>query len=361
MLHRAPWSSRLSGRIACALAGLLVCAPALAQSPAASAPAPTSRAHDTGAPTFFARINGQEIGVADFDRFANDAFRQKFYHGQPPEAEVKAMLRSVAQQLIDNLLLAEEAERRKVGPDKAAIDAEISKYEKQYANSENWKTQRETTLPRIRAFLETKSRVDNLERKIRESVPTPSTEAVRTFYKRSPELFTEPEKVRVGLILLRVSPNAPSSAWETATKEAEGLHASIKKGMNFEKVARERSQDSSKDNGGDMGYLHRGMLAEEVHKELDNHKPGDLLKPVRVLEGVAIFRLIDRQVAKLRPFEDVKERATGLLKREQSDKAWEDFLVAMRGKAKIEIHPRFSEIMQPAKVQPAAAKPAPAK
>lgn len=361
MLRSASPARQAIAAIAWGVAGLFG-STAFAQTPSHTPPAGAQHPH-SGAqrppsePQFFVRINGQEISVAEYDRFAREAFRQKFYHGQPPEAEVQAMLRSVGQQLIDNVLLAAEAERRKIAPNKASVDEEIAKYEKQYANSENWKTQRETTIPRIRSFLEAKSRVDRLEAQVRD-IPTPKEDAVRAFYKRSPDLFTEPEKVRVGVILLRVDPGAPSSAWEKAMTDAKGMHESLKKGANFGELAKLRSQDGSKDNGGDMGYLHRGMLAEEVHKEIDSLKPGQILAPIRILEGVAIFKLIDRQVAKLRPFDAVRERAEGLLRREEANKTWENFLQSLRAKAKVEIHPMFSEIMNPA--TPASGKGTPA-
>jgi hypothetical protein len=60
-----------------------------------------------------------------------------------------------------------------------------------------------------------------------------------------------------------------------------------------------------------------------------------------VLDGVAIFRLLERQSAKLRDFPDVRVRAAELLKREQSDAAWKRFVADLRRQATIQRLARY--------------------
>lgn len=321
--------------------------PAVQAQPTAPAASPALQGNaPVPAPALFARVNGTPISAADFDRKARETFRQKFYHGQPPEAEVQSMLRSVGQQLVDSALLATEIERRKIAPDMAEVEAEIAKYEKQYANSENWKKTRDQALPGLTDYLAQRSRLAVLEKQIR-AIPEPDEAAVRAFYAASKELFTEPEKIRISQILLKIDPSSPSAAWEEAMTEAKKLHESLVGGADFAELAKSRSGDASAANGGDMGYLHRGMLSDDAYKHLDALQPGEMTAPIRSLHGVLLIKLTDRQKGELRPFADVAARAKALLQRERSDAAWEAFLKDLQSKYVVEIDPRFSAIMNP--------------
>ncbi|MEQ1518776.1 MAG: peptidylprolyl isomerase, partial [Usitatibacteraceae bacterium] len=91
-----------------------------------------------------------------------------------------------------------------------------------------------------------------------------------------------------------------------------------------------RSGDASAANGGDMGYLHRGMLAEPAQVVVDQLKIKEISDPVTVLQGVAIFRMDERKPALQNPLAKVEPRARELWRREQGERAWESLLVTLR-------------------------------
>lgn len=293
---------------------------------------------------WFARINGTEVSTASFDREAQEAFRTKFYHGTPPEAEVNYMLRQVGELIIDRMLLQREIETRKIEADAEEVKAEIAKLEKRYAGNPSWLEQREQAMPSLETHFGVLSRQGQLERLIR-NVKV-STEEVRAYYDKNPKLFTEPGKNRLSLILFRIDPSSPGSEWEKTLKRAEDTKAEILAGADFSKLALERSNDHSAENGGDLGYLHQGMLAPAIEAELDAVKPGDIGGPTRTLEGYVLYRLDGRIPAELRDFASVEKRASELLLREKSDQTWLDFLDSLRKSASIEISPAFETIMK---------------
>jgi parvulin-like peptidyl-prolyl isomerase len=333
-----------------ALAALLAAASLCPISAAAQAAPPVT---NESAPVF-AVVNGKPLTAADYDQQAREAFRRKFYHGNPPEAEVQAMLREVGQQMIDNVLLQEEIEKLKIAPDKASVDREIARYEAQYSGSAQWAAQREAVLPRLRAHLEGKSRLDVLEKQVK-NVDVSEAELL-AYYKANQTLFTEPEKRKLSLILLRVEPSSPQEKWLEATERGKQLLEEIRKGAKFEEVAKKHSAEASAAKGGDMGYLHRGMLSENIEVEIDKLKLGEIGGPTASLEGVALYRLDDRTTTKLRSFEDVKPRARDLMLREKSARAWEDYLKALRNRAQVAISPDFQKLISPAAESNKAAK-----
>lgn len=313
---------------------LLVAAACAMPLAAAGANAPQA-ASPTATKPYIAVVNGRPVSVEEYERALLVAVRQKFYHGTPPEGQLEEVRRQVAEGLVDKALILAEAEKRGVPVDEDSIRETLDGYEQRYGASPNWKATRERALPELKRELASQQRLAGIEKQVR-AVAEPSEKEVRAFYDANNKLFTEPERIRLAVILLKVDPGAPKSVRDQARAEGRALRERLAKGADFAELAKIHSADASAAKGGDLGYLHRGMLAEALHNSIDAMKAGDISESVDVLEGVAIFRLIERADAKLRGFADVRGRATELLKREQSDTAWKRFVAELRKQAVIE-------------------------
>ena len=117
-----------------------------------------------------------------------------------------------------------------------------------------------------------------------------------------------------------------------------GLVQQLRDGADFAELARSHSGDKTAEQGGDMGYLHRGMLAEPAEKAIAELDIGGVSDPLRVLEGIAIFKVTERQPAQLRSYDNVTERARDLWRRHQSDTAWEALKRQLRDTTPIKIN-----------------------
>ena len=345
------------------LTGIVLATPGIASEPAATAPAavtasvpataapsasatPAQHAHGAG-DFIFAEVDGQFINGSEYEATFITMARQKFYHGKPPEAQVQALRVEVADRLVNRVLMLKEVKRREIPVDEAAIQATLAEYEKRYGNTPGWKQNRDAMLPGLSAKLREQQQLDRLEANVR-AVPAATTEEVRAYYDSHPELFTEPEKLHLSVILLKVDPSSPSSAWDKAEEEAAAIERRIKAGADFGELARLHSGDGSAENNGDMGYLHRGMLPDALHDKLDKFQPGQVSGPLRVLEGVSLFRLENRRLPNKRAFEEVAPRATELLQRERSDQAWKDFIAKLRVGVNIRINTDNFPFLKPA-------------
>ena len=299
-----------------------------------------SDAIETSAPMqnepVFARVNDKVITVQEFDTRYAATIRQRFYHGKVQEGQPEIVRKEVTDMLIDRVLLLEEAERRGLKPDAEKIEKEVEGYEARYASSPRWQQQREQLLPGVRAQLARQSLLEQIERLQRE-IPAPVPAEVRTYYDQHKELFTEPEKLHLSLIMLKVDPSAPVAVWDQAREEGRAIYQRIQKGADFSEMARLHSSDESAKNGGDLGYIHRGMLPEGVHDKIDMARLGEVFEPITMLEGIAVIRLDGRVEPKLREFSDVEVRARELLVREREEQAKKDALARLRSVARIEI------------------------
>lgn len=300
-----------------------------------SAPAAGSTATDAtpsaaaAADRVFATVGDVIVTRQQFETAFAQAARTKFYHGKAPDGAVAALQREVGQGIVDDILLAAEAQRRNIAPDHEAVQRTLDAYEERYRGSAQWATNRERVLPALKAHLERDSVLDALRTEVK-AVADPSEEELVQYWKSHQDKFTAPEQVKLSVILLGVVPSAPQAKWEEAQAEGAALVKRLRDGADFQDLARQHSKDSSAANGGDMGYQHKGMLPEPAQVALDKLQPGEVSDAVVLLEGVAIFRLDERRAARLNQLDAVRARARDLWKRDKGEEAWTQLLANLR-------------------------------
>lgn len=288
-----------------------------------------------GSDRVFAWVDEQPLYAGELHAAFTSILRKKYYHGQVPQDQMAVVMKEAQDQVIDAFLLNREVKRQAIEPDRAAVEAELAKYEARYQGSPQWQENRANVLPGLRAELERRSRLQQLEARTR--VVSVDESEVRAFYAAKPELFTEPEKIRLQTILLSVDPSSPATVRQSARDEAQRIVSRLRSGADFAETARLHSHDASAAAGGEMDYIHRGMLPEGLQGQLDKLGINEISDPINVLEGVAIIRVMGRMPEKLRTYEEVAERARGLVERERQDQRWADFLGSLRSSASIRL------------------------
>lgn len=270
----------------------------------------------------FAVVGGEKISMEEFRVNLRVGIRRRFFHGNIPDKELKSFRHDVADTLITNAMLRQEAQRRGIKPDERWVSKKLKEYEREYAGGKAFRSQRDQIIASLRDKLEQDSLVNQLHRRIKD-VSAPDAAQVHEYYLKHPDKFTTPEALRVSVILLKVDPSAPSSAWRAAEQKARRLVKRIRQGDDFEALAYKYSGDKSAEDGGDLGFVHKGRMAKEAQQVLDHLHVGEVSDPVQLLRGITIFRLDERRPPMLNSFELVKKRARKLLMRERAKRAWE--------------------------------------
>lgn len=152
--------------------------------------------------------------------------------------------------------------------------------------------------------------------------PLPPTEAeMRAFFeaqKASGQLGQRPPTVTFRQIVVRPQPD--SSAIRAAFVKADSVLKVLKSGADFATVAAEASDDpGSKNNGGSLGWVRRGMLDRTFERVAFRLRPGVLSPVVPTQFGFHIIR-VDRVDAAeilvrhilIQPFVSDENRATAL-------------------------------------------------
>ncbi len=134
-----------------------------------------------------------------------------------------------------------------------------------------------------------------------------SDDELKAQYQQNIQQYQVPNRVHVQHILLMTVGKTDAEVEEIRQK-AEDVLKQAKKGAKFEDLAKKYSEDpGTKDKGGDLGWLTQGQTVPEFEKTafgLDKSKMSDLVK---TQYGFHIIKVLDKETAHTKPFEEVKD------------------------------------------------------
>ena len=282
-------------------------------------------------------VDGVAISKIEFQQSLVQTARQRFYHGKIDHEKMAALGEEVVEALVMRQLLLTSADGRDIEADGEAVEARLKQLDERYADHADWGKAKNQILPSVRRRLEDESRINKLERDIR-AVAEPDDATLKAYYDANPEKFTEPVQERIAMILIGVAPWAEKEVWQAAADQVADLKKRLDQGEDFAALAEEHSTDPSGQNGGDLGYGHHGMLAAPAQEVVDVLDVGGVSAPVRLLQGHALFKLLERRPARLQPFAEVRERVFELYRRDQADAQWLTFKDGLREAAAVTIN-----------------------
>ncbi|HKQ19957.1 MAG TPA: peptidyl-prolyl cis-trans isomerase [Candidatus Eisenbacteria bacterium] len=146
-----------------------------------------------------------------------------------------------------------------------------------------------------------------------ESVAVPA-DSIAAYWSRNPLEFTEPARVRIGVVLTRYRPGDGAEAKEKARQRSLAALARIRAGESFATVAKELSEDPpTAANGGDIGEQTRGALAKEIADVAFTIPIGTPSDPIEMRNGFHVIRVESRSPERLRPLEESREEIQKVL------------------------------------------------
>jgi parvulin-like peptidyl-prolyl isomerase len=152
-----------------------------------------------------------------------------------------------------------------------------------------------------------------------------SDQEIESYYTKNRELFeVKEDEARV----LHIS---------TKTKaEADFALQEIKAGKAFDKVAKERSIDVFRENGGDMGFIRRSDVIPEVARVCFNLPENGESPVFQSSYGYHIVRVLKKyRASEIKRLEDVKSDIVRRLRIEKERNAYYDYLVQIQNKSKV--------------------------
>ena len=146
-------------------------------------------------------------------------------------------------------------------------------------------------------------------------------EELRAAYDAEAERFQTTEERRASHILIEVADGDEDAARATA----ESVAARVKGGEDFAAVAAEVSADAgTKTQGGDLGWIGRGMLVGPFEDALFAMQVGEISAPVRSEFGFHIIRFDELRAGEVQSFEAVREELAAETRTRQAESEFYD-------------------------------------
>jgi parvulin-like peptidyl-prolyl isomerase len=124
-----------------------------------------------------------------------------------------------------------------------------------------------------------------------------------------------------------------------AKLKAEGLHAKLLQGEDFEKIAKQNSDCGiSAKHGGNLGYMPRGQMFKEFEEAAFALKPGEISKVVKTREGYHIIKALDKKQGGYVSFEKLEPMISRRLKNNKIKEEIRKTLDAEKEKMKIKLN-----------------------
>jgi peptidyl-prolyl cis-trans isomerase D len=143
-------------------------------------------------------------------------------------------------------------------------------------------------------------------------------------YQQNIQQYEVPNRVHAEHILL-MTVGKTDAEIEEIHQKAEDVLKQAKKGTNFEELAKKYSEDpGSKDKGGDLGWLMQGQTVPEFEKTAFGLEKGKISDLVKTQYGFHIIKVLDKETAHTKPFEEVKDSIKVPLLLTKSDKLASD-------------------------------------
>lgn len=151
--------------------------------------------------------------------------------------------------------------------------------------------------------------------KVEQTITVPEAQ-VRAAYSGSMDNYRVPERVKARHILL-MTQGKPDAEKKTKLTKAQDLLKQLRGGADFAELAKKNSEDpGSAQNGGDLGYLVKGQTVPEFEKTAFSAKPKDISDVVTTEYGYHIIQVTEKEAARIRPFDEVKENIATELKKQ---------------------------------------------
>lgn len=331
-----------------------------------------------------ARVNNEPVTVTEYEK-AKSALAEQYASAMPdffkqPNAQ-QQLEKAALDKLIDEALLRQKAEALKLkvyerelengvaeirkrfsaGPDGAPLPADKAEeafraeLKKEGVTMEEFRERirkqlmvqklvQETVKPRVKlpGDAEVKSYFENVQLVLKgreadvKGLDAEALEDLKAVAGRFKELTSE--RLRLRHILLAVKEGAPQADVDAAEKKAKDVKAELDGGMDFDDAVAKYSEDpENAKNGGDLGYVVKGMLPEELENAAFSLPVGENSQPVKTKFGWHILRVEEKRAAQKLRFEPVKDDLEQLLSQTSFANELAAYVKELRKDAKIQV------------------------
>lgn len=130
---------------------------------------------------------------------------------------------------------------------------------------------------------------------------------IEAYYNANKASFMQEEEVKGRHILIQVPDNAAPGDDDAAKAKIEDIIKQVQEGADFAELAKQFSQDPTAANGGELGWVPRGIMVENFEDALFSTEPGKMSEPVRTPFGWHVILVEDHKQERPETLEEASE------------------------------------------------------
>ncbi len=289
------------------------------------------------------RVNGSKIYRSDVEAEKQKLLPAAAFHRSVDDIDQQAMRRDALQNLIDQEIEYQDARRRAIVVDREEVEREYTRVAERYGGTKTFEARIERSgieSSEVIAALERKFLIARVKDVVADGVPEVSEQDTLRYFDEHAESFRLARRAQTQQVLFHMPPlERDPDDWQRAIARANELRARVEAGESFAKLAAEIS-DSPEDGraeGGSLGVVHPGQLAQPLDTALWSLQPGEVSKPIREFKGVYLLSVDHFIEARQLSYDEIETRLEKLVLKNRRQQAVIEWRVGLRERAEIEI------------------------
>lgn len=271
---------------------------------------------------------------------ARERMLRSMYRGQELIEQIQEARKSALDDLIDRQLILQEFKSMDMQIPDRVIDQRINAL-----IVEEFGGDRQAFLRTLQAQGFTLTKFRELERdKIivsamrQRNVPRNiliSPQKIEEYYRTNREKYSTPEQVKLRLIKIAKETGEEGSTPESQRAIAEEIRTKLTSGSDFERMAQMYSDDPTREEGGDWGWIDRNTLTSSLTNEIFKLKTGEISPVITLGDYYYILKVEARKNSTTRPLDEVRSEIEQTLLDEARSAQQRQWLDRLRKKAYI--------------------------
>ena len=242
---------------------------------------------------------GPVVLVVGDQQFTADVLKQNLLLASEdlpiPAKETENIKTALLDNMIDRCLILEYAKQNGIVVSEKEFQARLIDIKKGYSES----LFEETLLRKwgdpdvwIKRFKE-QIVIEKVINSVTVDMEPPDYKEMKARFESNPNHYKAPEEIKFRQIFCRTK------------KKAKELYGKIRSGESLASLARKYSEGPEAVDGGEVGWVAKGILDEPLDKMLFQMAPGDISPVTKGASGYHIFEVIDRRPGGFRAFSEI--------------------------------------------------------
>ncbi|MBT8763165.1 SurA N-terminal domain-containing protein [Desulfohalobiaceae bacterium Ax17] len=260
---------------------------------------------------YLERFKGKELGPAE-------------------KQAIRELKKQLLDQMINDILLRQEAEKYKI----EVSDMEIENFIRQFKQRNNLTEEQFLNQLKLQGLTR-----EDYKRQVRNNIikhrligamvkrkVVVTQEEIERYYNEHKQDFDTEKKVHLKLILL------------PTLEEAKQIRNKIMAGeMTFEQAAKKFSQGPSAESGGDLGFVNWKDLAKEWKQAIKGLKQGEITSVFSLNNKGAILKVEESLSGQPKPLKEVEDEIRKIIYQPRLEERFREYMRSLREKAVIDI------------------------